>query len=205
MRPARASCRLHGSFVLEAVGLMDGRPATSNGRSRTLPQGTRGALDPDVLLSRRGSADSDGAASGLDSGRTSPHGHGSEVANKGARLWSFSMARRRQASTSSTQCPRHGRGTATARPWALETSTSRALADLAGPPHEPRHFAPASPRGGHQPGTWLSNSASRGQISWRPPDLPVEDIDGQVGSPAAVSARNRHAASSSPALYRALS
>ncbi|WP_411152484.1 GlxA family transcriptional regulator [Streptomyces sp. A30] len=203
-----------GAFVLAAVGLLDGRPATTHWALADIfrdwfPQVV---LDPNVLFIDDGDVlTSAGAASGLD---VCLHllrkDHGSEFANRVARFCVVPPWRDGgQAQYIEQPVPEtSANGTAAAREWALENlHEPLALADLAEHSRMSlRTFARRfNEEVGMSPGRWLiQQRVARARHLLESTDLAVDEIAGRVGFATGTSLRQHlHAAIGvSPLAYR---
>ncbi|MCQ4209048.1 MULTISPECIES: GlxA family transcriptional regulator [Streptomyces] len=203
-----------GAFALAAVGLLDGRPATTHWAladffRRMYP---RVDLDPEVLFIDDGDLlTSAGAASGVD---VCLHivrsDHGSAVANSVARHCVVPPWRDGgQAQYIEQPVPEAGAsGTAGTRAWALERLerplSLRELAEHAR--MSPRTFARRfQEETGTSPGRWLiQQRVHRARHLLESSDLPVDRIAAEVGFATGASLRQHlHAAIGvSPQAYR---
>ena len=203
-----------GAFVLAAVGLLDGRPATTHWAladlfRRMFPQV---ALNPEVLFVDDGDVlTSAGAASGVDVClHVVRSDHGSAVANHVARHCVVPPWREGgQAQYIVQPVPAEGAsGTAATRAWALERLdgplTLRELATHAR--MSPRTFARRfQEETGTSPGRWLiQQRVHRARHLLESSDLPVDRIASEVGFATGASLRQHlHAAIGvSPQAYR---
>jgi len=203
-----------GAFVLAAVGVLDGRRATTHWQvaeqfRRLFPKVD---LDPDVLFVDDGDVlTSAGAASGID---VCLHlvrkDHGSEIANRVARRCVVPPWREGgQAQYIEQPVPRTPRdGTAATRQWALERlHEPLSLADLAEHARMSlRTFARRfTDEVGMSPGRWIvQQRVARARHLLESSDLPVDEIAGQAGFTTGTSLRQHlHAAIGvSPLAYR---
>ena len=203
-----------GAFVLAAVGVLDGRRATTHWQvaeqfRRLFPKVD---LDPDVLFVDDGDVlTSAGAASGID---VCLHlvrkDHGSEIANRVARRCVVPPWREGgQAQYIEQPVPRTPRdGTAATRQWALERlHEPLSLADLAEHARMSlRTFARRfTDEVGMSPGRWIvQQRVARARHLLESSDLPVDEIAGQAGFATGTSLRQHlHAAIGvSPLAYR---
>ncbi|MGW4161128.1 GlxA family transcriptional regulator [Streptomyces sp. NPDC004788] len=202
------------SFVLAAAGLLDGRPATTHWMyaERFRELFPRTPLDPDVLYVDDGDVlTSAGAAAGMDLClHLIRHDHGSETANRVARLCVVPPWRDGgQAQYIARPVPdATGSDTAGAREWALrqlhQPLQLAQLADRAGMSVRTfsRRFLAET---GQTPGQWLT--AQRLQLArtlLESSDLPVDRVAERAGFGSASSLR-QHLATAigvSPAAYR---
>jgi transcriptional regulator GlxA family with amidase domain len=203
-----------GAFVLAAVGVLDGRRATTHWALADLfrqwfPQV---ALDPDVLFIDDGDVlTSAGAASGIDVClHLVREDHGSEVANRVARACVVPPWREGgQAQYIDRPVPHApSNSTARARQWALEhLREPLTQSDLAGQARMSlRTFARRfNEEVGMSPGRWLiQQRVTRARHLLETTDLPVDEIAGEVGFVTGTSLRQHlHAAIGvSPLAYR---
>lgn len=203
-----------GAVVLAAVGLLDGRPATTHWAQaerfrRLFPHVL---LDPDVLFIDDGDVlTSAGAASGVDVClHLIRRDHGSEVANQVARRCVVPPWRdggQAQYIEHPVPVP-SAAGTSATREWALEhLHLPLSLADLADHARMSRRTFARRFRAevGLSPGRWLvQQRVSRARQLLESSDLPIDHIAGQVGFATAASLRQHlHTAIGvSPQAYR---
>lgn len=188
-----------GAFLLAAVGLLDGRPATTHWRlsddfRRMFPAVQ---LDPDVLFVEDGDVlTSAGAASGID---VCLHlvrsDHGSEIANQVARCCvvpPFRDGGQAQYIEQPVPDPA-GQGTAATRAWAVQNlHRPLTVADLAAHARmSHRTFVRRfHEEVGASPGRWLTQQRlTRARQLLETSDLSVDQIAGQVGFATAASLR----------------
>ncbi|MFJ3593627.1 GlxA family transcriptional regulator [Streptomyces sp. NPDC090231] len=203
-----------GAFVLAAVGLLDGRPATTHWAlaSAFRERFPHIALDPDVLFVDDGDVlTSAGAASGVD---VCLHlvrkDHGSDIANRVARACVVPPWRDGgQAQYIDHPVPEtSSNGTASTRQWALEhLHEPLSLAGLAD--HARMSLRTFARRFGEEvgvsPGRWLiQQRVVRARQLLESTDLPVDDIAARVGFGTGTSLRQHlHAVIGvSPLAYR---
>ncbi|KOG41778.1 GlxA family transcriptional regulator [Streptomyces resistomycificus] len=202
------------AFVLAAVGLLDGRRATTHWHLTDLFRRMypHVALDPDVLFVDEGRIlTSAGAAAGIDVClHLVREDHGSELANFVARCCVVPPFRDGgQAQYIEQPVPEQGAAsTAATRAWALERlEEALTLADLAGHARMSlRTFARRfSDEVGLSPGRWLiQQRVARARRLLEASDLSVDQIAGQVGFATGASLRQHLHASIgvSPQAYR---
>ncbi|MFE6158382.1 GlxA family transcriptional regulator [Streptomyces sp. NPDC056486] len=203
-----------GAFTLAAIGLLDGRRATTHWAladhfRRMFPHV---ALDPEVLFVDDGDVlTSAGAASGVDVClHVVRSDHGSAVANRVARHCVVPPWREGgQAQYIEQPIPDEGTtGTAATRAWALEhLDRPLALRELAAHARmSPRTFARRfQEETGVSPGRWLiQQRVHRARHLLESSDLPVDRVAAEVGFATGTSLRQhlQAAIGVSPQVYR---